>query len=295
MQKLQPRDSLGRAYNKAFPYIMLIPTIVFFTVFCFYPFIKNIYLTFYVTDSLGNPGAYVGLKNYQRVFSSDGFQNSFKATIKFAIMVAVGTFTVSMTLALLCIQKIKGSKIYQTMYALPMALASVPVSALAIYMLARTGVINRVLGTNFNWLADVKTALPAAAAVTIWSACGSSFLYLLVGFRNVPDDLIEAATLDGAGMWTKIWKIYIPMASPQIFFVIFLNILTSFKSFGIIKLLVGTGPKDSTNVIVYALYANAFLRGRFETACVYAIVLCLIIFIVTRIQLMCEKRMVHYQ
>lgn len=292
---MQPKLSKGKLYTKVFPFLMLTPVIIFFCLFTFYPFIKSIYLTFFVTDSIGNPGAFVGVKNYIRIFTSDGFWNSFTATMKFAALVAVGTFTLAMTLSLLCIQNIKGSKVYQTMYALPMALASVPVSALAIYFLSRYGVLNAALGLEINWLADYKTALIAAAGVTVWSYVGSSFLYLLVGFRNVSDDLVEAATLDGASMFTKITKIYIPMASPQIFFVMFLNILNSFKAFGYIKLLVGTGPKDSTNVLVYAMYANAFLRNRFETACVYALVLCLVIFVVTRIQLMCEKRMVHYQ
>ena len=76
---------------------------------------------------------------------------------------------------------------------------------------------------------------------------------------------------------------------------VFLNILNSYKSFALIKILVGTGPAESTNVLVHALYSNAFARGRFETACVYAMVLCLVIFLTTRIQFILEKKVVHYQ
>ncbi len=295
MKRMKQEKEKGIFPGTAFPLLLLLPAMTGFIVFVLYPFVKNIYLTFFITDNLGNPGAYVAWKNYQRVLNDKAFWNSVRVTFKFAALVGAGTFILSMFLAIISIDMGKGHKVYQTMFALPMAIASVPVSSIAMYILSQYGLLNYLLKTNINWLSDKNTAIYAAAAVTIWSGAGTSFLYLLVGFRNVPDDLVEAATLDGAGFFQKIFKIYIPMASPQIFFVIFLNILGSFKAFGYIQQLVGKGPNNTTNVLVYNVYTYAFRRGRFETACVYAIILALIIFIVTRIQLMFEKRMVHYQ
>lgn len=289
------RSSLQKIQKKSFPYLMLLPMVLCLALFTFWPFLRSIYLSFFITDNVGNPGAFVGWRNYIRVLKSKDFMNSLKATLKYAAIVGVGTFSLSMILSLLSIRQVKGGKVYQTMYAIPMAIASVPVSALAIYLLSNYGIINHLLGTHIEFLSSQKYAIFSVAAVTIWSYIGSSFIFLLVGFRNVPGDLIEAATLDGASMIRKIFSVYIPLASPQIFFVIFLNILSSFKAFAIIKLLVGKGPADSTNILVFAVYSNAFLRGRFETACVYSLVLCLVIFIFTRIQQFCEKRMVHYQ
>lgn len=295
MKKMKQDKEKGIFPGTAFPLLLLLPAMTGFIVFVLYPFVKNIYLTFFVTDNLGNPGAYVGWKNYIRVLNDKAFWNSVKVTFKFAALVGVGTFFLSMFMAIISIDMGKGHKIYQTMFALPMAIASVPVSSIAMYILSQYGLLNYLLKTNINWLSDKNTAIYAAAAVTIWSGAGTSFLYLLVGFRNVPDDLVEAATLDGAGFFQKTFRIYIPMASPQIFFVMFLNILGSFKAFGYIQQLVGKGPNNTTNVLVYNVYTYAFRRGRFETACVYAVILALIIFVVTRIQLMFEKRMVHYQ
>lgn len=281
--------------RKLFPYLLLLPTILCIGIFTVYPFLRSIYLSFFVTDSLGNPGKFVGWKNYERVLTSDGFWNSLKATFQFAGIVAVGTFVTAMLLSLLCVKPVKGSKLYQTMFALPMAIASAPLAAIMMYILSSYGILNKILGTNISWLAEEGTALGTTAVITIWSCTGTSFIFLLVGFRNVPTELVEAATLDGANVFRKIRHVYIPVASPQIFFVIFLNILSAFKAFGIINLLTGKGPNDSTNILVYAVYSNAFLRGRFETACVYSLILCLIIFLVSRIQLSFEKRMVHYQ
>ncbi len=281
--------------RKPLPYLLLLPMVLLFTTFTFYPFLRSIFLSFFVTDPLGNPATFVGLRNYERVMTTSGFSKSIVSTVKFALMVGVGTFSLAMVLALLCIKPQKGSRIYQTMYSLPIAVASVPVSALASYILAKYGILNQILGTDIAWLSTEATALAACAAVTIWSGVGTSFIFLLVGFRNVPDELLECARLDGAGSIRRIVHVILPLASPQVFFVIFLNIVNSFKAFAIIKLLTQKGPNDSTNIMVYAIYSNAFLRGRFETACVYSLVLCAIIFVVTRIQLLCEKRMVHYQ
>lgn len=124
---------------------------------------------------------------------------------------------------------------------------------------------------------------------------GVSFIFLLVGFRNVPEDLLESAWLDGAGPLQRIRHIIIPMASPQIFFVVFLNIASSFKTFAQIKLLTQGGPANSTKTLIYYIYENAIINGRFETACVQAIFLFLLIFLFTRIQFALENKVVHYQ
>lgn len=295
MKKLDARFRGGVFHSWWAPYALLVPAMAAFCVFSFWPFFRTFYLSVFVTDTLGNPGAYVGLANFMRVLQSEDFWISMKATWKFAAIIGVGSFALSMFLAVLCINMEKGSKLYQTMYAIPMAIASAPISAIFTFILSRYGILNELLGTEIIWLKDVRYTIWVVAFISIWGGSSGGFLYLLVGFRNVPDELIEAATLDGAGFWTKLRRIYLPMASPQIFFVVFLNIIGSFKAFAFIKQLVGKGPGNSTNVLVYALYDYAFTRGRFETACVYGIALFLLIFIVTRIQLLCEKRLVHYQ
>lgn len=124
---------------------------------------------------------------------------------------------------------------------------------------------------------------------------GISYIFLLVGFRAVPQDLIESAYLDGAGVWARIWHVMLPMASPQIFFVLFLNIAISFRSFAQIKLLTGGGPANATKNLIYYIYENAIINGRYETACVQAIFLFGLILLFTSLQFALEKRFVHYQ
>lgn len=148
---------------------------------------------------------------------------------------------------------------------------------------------------RFSKIYQTMYAFWAVCAMTTWMHVGVSFIFLLVGFRNVPEELLESARLDGAGPIRRIRHIIIPIASPQIFFVLFLNIANSFRSFAQIKLLTGGGPANQTKNLIYYIYENAIINGRFETACVQAIFLFILIFIVTKIQFALEKRMVHYQ
>ena len=151
------------------------------------------------------------------------------------------------------------------------------------------------LGTDMAWLQDADTALIAVAIVTAWSQIALSFILLLAGFRNVSNDLLEAATLDGAGAFTKAVRIKIPIASPQIFYVIFLKIISSLKAFGQIRMLTEGGPAGATTTLMYKVYERGTASGYFEWACCYSIILFIVIFVATRIQFMMEKKLVHYQ
>ena len=177
-----------------------------------------------------------------------------------------------------------------------MAIASSPAAAIFLFIYRqKNGLLNNILGTEIAWTNEMPHAIWAVCAMTIWMHIGVSFIFLLVGFRNVPEDLLESALLDGAGPFRRIKDIIIPMASPQIFFVLFLNIGSSFKSFAQIRLLTQGGPANQTKTLIYYIYENAIINGRFETACVQALFLFGLIFLFTRIQFALEKKVVHYQ
>lgn len=287
------RKPLKKKRFTPLPYILLIPTTVFLILFTFYPLVNCIRLTFYATDSIGRPGAFVGLRIWKKVLTSDEFHRSIKNTLKYASCIGFGTFTLAMLLAFMCTRSVKGSKVYQTMFALPIALASAPVAAIFTYIFSKYGIFNAIIGGSTIWMAG-KTLFGTVVFIVIWANCGSSFIYLLVGFRNVPIELLECADLDGAKPFTKFFKIYLPIASPQVFFVIFLNILSAFKSFAMIRILVGTEDSE-LSVLIVKLYNYAFVRERYETGCVYALILSLVIFLVSRIQFIVEKKVVFYQ
>ena len=256
---------------------------------------KTIFLSFSVTDKKGNFVKWVGFAIYERVLKAKNFGKVFGNTWKLAAIVCLGTLLIAMFLALLSASRERGSRLYEILYALPMAVASAPASSIFVFLLRKeNGFVNTLLGTNIAWIQDPKWALLAVSLVTVWLGIGSSYIFLLVGFRNVPEELIESAILDGAGAVRRAFSIMIPLASPQIFFVVFLNITAAFKAFGQIKLLTDGGPNNATNTLIWSMYENAFLNQRFETACVYAMILFAVIFGVTRIQKYLENRTVYY-
>lgn len=278
------------------PYILILPAMALFMIFNFYPFLKAILLSFSMTNKQGEVTQWVGLANWVRVLTKDSFWDVIWITLKMAGINLVFTFAIALIFALLATKKVRFSKWYQTMYALPMAIASSPAAAIFLFIFRqKNGLLNNLLGTSISWTTKLPYAFWAVCFMTIWMHVGISFIFLLVGFRNVPEEVLESAWLDGAGPLARIRHILIPMASPQLFFVLFLNISSSFRSFAQIRLLTGGGPANGTKNLIYYIYENAMINGRFETACVQAVVLFILIFSITQIQFALEKRMVHYQ
>ena len=275
-------------------YFLLIPSFVLFTVFSYYPLAKTVVNSFAVTDQVGDFIKWSGLTNWRRVLEDTNFGKIMGQTFVFAILNLLMTFFPAMFLALLSTKKEKGSKLYQTLYALPMVIAAASTAAVWKFMLNTDGLVNQWLGTKVSWLGNPATALAMVAIVTSWSHVAGRYIYLMVGFRSVSDDLIEASMIDGADWWTRTVKIMIPMASPQIFFVLFTSIVSAFKTFTQIKLMTNGGPAESTNILMFWQYQK-FTMGQISSAACIALILFAVIFIATRIQFLFEKKMVFYQ
>lgn len=282
--------------SKMEPYFYLIPAFIIFGLFVFYPFIKTIIMSMSTTNIRGEIKEFVGLENFKEILTSLEFYNSIVVTFKFVLMVAAPSVIIGFLLALLANNKLRGNRIFELMFSLPMAIASAPAAVIWTMIFHPTnGILNHVLGTQIGWLTDSKFALISVTMVTVWLNIGLNFIFLLTGLRNIPTELIESASIDGASYLTKVKKIIIPMVSPQMFLVVFMNLINAFQAFGQIKLLTQGGPGDSTNVLVHSIYREAFFNGRFEMACAQALILFVIMMIVTLLQFKFEKKGVHYQ
>lgn len=276
------------------PLLMLLPSLILFTAFSYYPFGKSIINAFSNTNVVGDFISWAGFENWIRVFRDPKFLTIIKNTFFYAALDLVLSFSLSMLFAVLSSRVEKGSKWYQLLYALPMCIGATAIAAVWLFVYRKeAGILNQIIGSDNAWLRNPDTAIYAVAFAASWSHVAGRFMTLLVGFRNVSDDLIEASKIDGAGWWIRTFRIMIPMASPQIFYVFFTSIIGSFKTFTQIKLLTGGGPAGSTTTLMMAVYGNA--TSQIQIACCYAILLFIIIFIATRIQFAFEKKMVFYQ
>lgn len=277
------------------PYFYLIPSLLVFGMFLFYPFFKTVYLSLYKTNKMGQAKLFVGLGNYKELLSSPSFLNSLKVTLIFVLIVVVGSMFLGLVAAVLCNKAFPGIRFFSTAYALPMAIASSSAAMIFQIMLhPSVGIVNKLLGLNINWLNDPKTALYCVAILTAWLNSGINFLYFSAGLGNIDDTIYERASVDGASGIQQFFSLTLPGLSPIMFYTLVVNIIQAFQSFGQIKILTEGGPNESTNVIVYSIYRDAFFNYRFGSAAAQSVILFIIIMLITLVMFRMEKKGVTY-
>ncbi len=282
-------------YEHVEPYLFLLPAFTIFGFFLFFPFGRTIYLSFFLTDKLGQAKVFWALRNFTDLFASSAFWASVGITFQFVLIVAFGGLLMGLITSLLTANKYKGVTFASASYAMPVAIASAAASmAFRMILHPTNGLLNILFGTQINWTGDPHWALLSVSILTIWLASGINFIFISAGLRNVPGELYESASIDGANYWQKLFRITLPSISPTLFFQIIINIIGAFQSFSQIRLLTQGGPGDMTNVIVYAIYRDAFFNFRFGTAAARSIILFLIVLVITLIQFSFEKRSVNY-
>lgn len=277
------------------PYFYLVPSMLIFAVFLFYPFFKTIYLSLYKTNKMGEAKLFVGLENYKALLSSPSFHNSLKVTLIFVSVVVIGSMFLGLVAAVLCNKAFPGIRFFSTAYALPMAIASSSAAMIFQIMLhPAVGIVNKLLNLDINWLNDPKTALWCVAILTAWLNSGINFLYFSAGLGNIDETIYERASVDGASGIQQFFSLTLPGLSPIMFYTLVVNIIQAFQSFGQIKILTEGGPNESTNVIVYSIYRDAFFNYRFGSAAAQSVILFLIVMVITLIMFRMEKKGVKY-
>ncbi|MCK9547701.1 MAG: sugar ABC transporter permease [Sphaerochaeta sp.] len=280
------------------PYLFLLPALLVFGMFLYYPFFRTIFLSMFLTNKTGHAKIFVAFTdkdNYLTLFQSKSFWASVAVTFRFVFAVALGGLLIGLTSSLLTEKKYRGSNFTAAVYAMPIAIASAAASMTFKMVLHPTnGLLNNLLGTQINFTGDVRYALASVIGLTIWLTSGINFIFISAGLRNVPAELYDSAAVDGAGYWRRVWSVTIPSISPTLFFQIIINIIGAFQSFSQIKLLTEGGPGDATNVMVWSIYMDAFRNFRFGAAAARSVILFLIVLVITIIQFRFEKRGVNY-
>lgn len=271
------------------PYSFIMPSLIIFSLFLFYPFFKTLYLSLYKTDKMGQPKLFVGFENYTDLFSSPSFYNSLVVTFVFVAIVVLGSMAIGLLTAVLCNKSFPGIRAFSTAYALPMAIASSSAAMIfKIILHPSVGIANKVLNSNINWLTDPKYALICVAVLTAWLNSGINFLYFSAGLSNIDESIYERASIDGANSIHQFFKLTLPGLSPILFYTFVVNIIQAFQAFGQVKILTQGGPGESTNLLVYSIYRDAFFNYRFGSAAAQSVILFAIIMILTLVMFKME-------
>ncbi|MCM3454973.1 sugar ABC transporter permease [Heyndrickxia oleronia] len=280
--------------------LFLLPSILLFSIFVFYPMIRTIYLSFFLTNASGETTVFVGLENYLNMFTSPIFLKSIQSTFLFVLYTVPATIVISLFLAIIANEKLKGIGFFRTIFSSTMGISVAAASVFWMYLFNPTmGLLNQFLQSigveSIGWLTDPAWALFSVSVTTVWMNIGFTFLVLLGGLQSIDSYLYESADIEGAGYFYKLRRITLPMLSPTLFFVLTVSIINAFQTFGQIDILTHGGPQNETNLIVYSIYREAFVNYQFGSASAQAVVLFILILLMTALQFKLGERKVHYQ
>ena len=287
--------------HKFLPYILIAPSIAVIFIFLIGPFAQSIYESFFVSTTFGTNTIYVGLRNYIRLFSSPDYLNSVTATFKFAAFVIIIGLSISLAIAQLLNQKIRGVGFYQVALIWTYAISPTIAGVIWASMFApATGLIPYIVsklsgGYTLNWMTNGQLALFIVAAAATWKMLGYNIIFFLAGLQNVPNEFLEAAHIDGASPWKAFWRITFPMLSPTTSFLLFVNMLYAFfQVFGLIDIMTRGGPGNATEILVYKLSRDGFIHLNTGSASAQSFVIFFVISVVAIIQLRIVTRKAIY-
>lgn len=273
--------------------IFLLPALLGTLIFIVIPVICSFGLSFVQWDLL-NPIKFVGFENYREIFHDGLFYKILGNTIVFALSTSFLGVIIPLILASILNTKIRGSEFFKGAYFLPFITPMVVVGVVWAWIFdPNIGLLNQMLHLHLNWLYDSKLAMPALIAVSVWKLIGYNMIIFLSSLSAISQSLFEAAKIDGANSFQIFKNVTIPMLSPTIFFVVIITAISSFQVFDLIYLMTQGGPFDSTNVLVYAIYKNAFEYFNVGKASAIAYVLFVIILVLTLIQWSLRKKLVY--
>lgn len=273
--------------------IFLLPALLGTLIFIVIPVICSFGLSFVQWDLL-NPIKFVGFENYREIFHDGLFYKILGNTIVFALSTSFFGVIIPLILASILNTKIRGSEFFKGAYFLPFITPMVVVGVVWAWIFdPNIGLLNQMLHLHLNWLYDSNLAMPALIVVSVWKLIGYNMIIFLSSLSAISQSLFEAAKIDGANSFQIFKNVTIPMLSPTIFFVVIITAISSFQVFDLIYLMTQGGPFDSTNVLVYAIYKNAFEYFNVGKASAIAYVLFVIILVLTLIQWSLRKKLVY--
>ena len=272
--------------------LFLAPALIGTALFIVIPVFFSFYLSFCRWDLLSEI-QFAGLENYLKLINSPQFFLILKNTFVFAISTALVSILIPLVLASALNNKIRGTEFFKTAYFLPFITPMIVVAIVWEWIFdPNFGLLNYLLKSHINWLYDVNTAMIALIVVSSWKMIGYNMVILLSGFSSINQNVYESAKIDGANPFQTFFQITLPLLSPTIFFVLIITTISSFQVFDLIYLMTQGGPLDSTNVIVYWIYKNAFEFFNIGEASAGAYILFLIIFVLTAMQWKIRKKWV---
>ena len=292
----------GMAKRKALMgYLFLLPTILGILIFVAGPVLASFTLSFYKWNVF-RPPQFLGFDNYQRLWSDETAWTGFMNTLQFVLMAVTTQMTLAFFLAIGVQQKMRTffRYFFRSAFFLPLLMSGAAVSITLGYMFHREfGVINYYLGTlgvpRVPWLNSREWAMTTIVIASVWQNVGFTFILFIGGLSNISTELLDAADVDGAHGWRRIWHIILPMLSPTLLFAVVVAVIGALQVFEQPYIMTRGGPGDATRTAVMVMYEAAFKNVEIGYGSSITVILFILIMTVTAFQFWLSKRWVFYQ
>ena len=289
---------ITRASRQSIGYAYIAIWIIGFLVFKFYPFMSSLFYSFTNYNLFKESVENIGFANYEKIVDTAKYLKSYIVTFKYAFMTVPLKLLFALFIAYLLNFKIKGINLFRTAYYIPSILGgSVAIAVLWQFLFQNEGLVNTIIGLfgvkPVNWLGSPDYALFVICLLRVWQF-GSAMVIFLAALKGVPQDLYEAASIDGAGKFTQFLKITIPLITPVIFYNLVTQLCQAFQEFNGPFMITKGGPLGSTTLISILIYQNAFKTYDMGLASAMAWLLFLIVAVLTAVSFISQKHWVYY-
>jgi ABC-type sugar transport system permease subunit len=237
---------------------------------------------------------------YERLFTQPSFLNSLSRSGLFVLYTVPTTLLFALILASLGNLRLKNIAIYRIIYSITIAVSGATASIMFLYLYHPTlGTFNYFLELlklpTVKWLTNDQSALYSIALVSAWLQVGLNTVILLAAMQGIPEEIYESAKIDGASSWNQFWYITLPFLSSTFFFLFIVDMLASFQTFTPINVMTHGGPIDSTNLLVYSIYREFYINGKYGFAAAQSVMLFLVMLVLTIFQFVFVERKVFYE
>ncbi|PSQ36048.1 sugar ABC transporter permease [Halobacteriales archaeon SW_12_69_24] len=277
---------------------LLVPTVLVSLCFLYLPAARALELSFYEV-SFGGTSGFTGLGNFRVLLGSGDYHASVLVSVLFTVVVVATVMAVSLYLTFLIHEVEVGQSLYLVSaiwpYALPPAVAGLVFLFLAHPTL---GVFTRpieALGVEVDWFSDGGQALVVVTVAAVWKQIGYNVIFMISSMNDVPKSLTETASLDGVGRLSRLLRVYVPIMSPTLFFLVIMNtIYAFFGTFALVEVMTKGGPSGATNILIFDLYRTAFQFYEFGLASAKSVVLFAVVGVLMYVQFRLTEEYAHY-
>lgn len=278
-------------------WIFIFPTMAGLILLNIIPMFQTFYQTFFRTGDFGKGNIFIGAENYIQLFHDTEVWHALFNTFKYAMVEVPFSIIISLILAVLLNQKLKGRSAYRTIFFLPMVAAPAAVAMVWRWLYnSQFGLLNHIFHTDIQWISDSRIAWISIAVIGIWSIIGYNTVLFLAGLQDIPHDYYEAAQIDGASGAASFFNITLPLLSPTIYFVVVTRIIGALQVFDLIYMVMDENNPavKNTESIVFLFYQNSFKYSNRGYGSTIVILLLVVIMIITAIQTKLQKKWVFY-